>query len=1042
MAGDRPPARLFRFGDFELDERAGEVRCAGRGAPLTGKPFELLAYLLRHRDRWVPKTELLEAVWPGVFVSDAALFSALRDLRRGLGDDGARQRWVRTERSRGLRFVGPVTTLLAAHRRGAAAPEAPILVGRDAELAALEAALDRACRGRAAVELLCGEAGIGKTRLAQEIARQAEARGLRVLWGRCWEPASAPPFWPWSLVLRALLHGVDLAALQREIGDGVARLGALLPELRCRPSRRRGSILASEVENARLLAFEAVVGALRHLANAAPLLIVLDDLQAGEASSLELLRFVARELHEARVLIVGTWRVGAEVEHPKADAILSSICREPTVARHVLGGLSRLESEALVAHLAEEEPQPALVDALLEHTRGNPLHLEEALRRLRESLDPEARHVGWTRRVSDRAIAPSPSIRTLIEQRLAGLDGPGLRLLEAGSLIGMEFEARQLAAITGCEEARLVSRLDRALEARLLVSDAGSSPRFTFSHPLVREVLHAKIGPGERRRLHLAIGVALEAAADDPGPEALAALAHHFGEAGGDGLDRALRYAASAARDALARHAYEEAAPLFERALRLQDGVSRLSAEDRCELLLGLGTAQHLGEQPEPAVDSFTRAAELARAARRPQLLARAVLGLDAARWILQKGGRRTGVPLLEEAIAAVGAGEPALQARLWARLTFLVDSSRERRHEASARAVTLARRSGDAEALGTALAARVYATWGPGTLAESFALATEMAGLASNPIAVQQGHEWLGHCHLRQGDVEEADRVLDAARAAAERHRICWRSALPDLQSAHHGLLRGRFSEAEAAAVRGLALGQRIRSNNLLYGAFPLLFLGRFLQGRLQGFTRLIPTDGPAPGHLAVAEEREARGLPPGYQETVGALTAVLLLSQLESGEEAIARTGFARLAADGFPPDSPTTEAVRLALLAELSHRLGDTDAAEALAHAIAPHLPDNLVSVVGFGGSSLHWAGVVEHTRGRHRKAVELLEASLEVYRRMEALPWLAWAEWSLARALRARGGPRDAARAAVLLDQCSDVARRLGMAGFEARIRASP
>jgi len=142
---------VLAFGEFELDEARRELRQGGEPLAIQLKPFQLLAYLVRHRDRAVPKEELFEHVWPDAVVSDAALASALRDVRRLLGDDGRRQKWIRTERERGFRFIA--VTEAGETMVGQASPVSsripvagPPLVGRDDILASLETALDEALR--------------------------------------------------------------------------------------------------------------------------------------------------------------------------------------------------------------------------------------------------------------------------------------------------------------------------------------------------------------------------------------------------------------------------------------------------------------------------------------------------------------------------------------------------------------------------------------------------------------------------------------------------------------------------------------------------------------------------------------------------------------------------------------------------------------------------------------------------------------------------------------------------------------------------------
>jgi DNA-binding winged helix-turn-helix (wHTH) protein len=181
----------WRFGEFQLDGAGDPPTLTRAGAilPVQPKLLALLAFLIGHRSRIVSKDELLAALWPGVAVSEAALTSALRDLRRALGDDAGHPRFIETRRGWGFRFVHPVEEI-----RAPGAPEAARgFVGRAELLAALERQLDAAQSGRGQLAFLTGEAGIGKTRTAQELAARAGGRGLTVHVGRCLEEPGAAP---------------------------------------------------------------------------------------------------------------------------------------------------------------------------------------------------------------------------------------------------------------------------------------------------------------------------------------------------------------------------------------------------------------------------------------------------------------------------------------------------------------------------------------------------------------------------------------------------------------------------------------------------------------------------------------------------------------------------------------------------------------------------------------------------------------------------------------------------------------------------------
>src|SRR4051812_28278316 len=182
----------------------------------------------------------------------------------------------------------------------------PPFVGRERELATIGAALDDALAGRGRLVLLAGEPGAGKTRLGDEVAATASARGLAVSWGRCWESGGAPAYWPWLEVLGGLARGLDETALVQALGEGASLLAQIVPELRGRVPERAAA--PPSAEEARFRTWRAARGLIARAAAPAGLVVILDDLHAADESSLSLLHLVARELRGLRLLLVGSYR--------------------------------------------------------------------------------------------------------------------------------------------------------------------------------------------------------------------------------------------------------------------------------------------------------------------------------------------------------------------------------------------------------------------------------------------------------------------------------------------------------------------------------------------------------------------------------------------------------------------------------------------------------------------------------------------------------------------------------------------------------------
>ena len=308
------------FGEYQLHEGLYELRRAGTVVPLPPKAFDLLAYLLRHRDRVVTKSELLAQVWPAEIVTGSSLTSCMKTLRDRLGGDPDARGLIETVRGRGYRFSGRVDsaiagalpTLISPPRDAPGATRRPVFVGRETELGRLRTALAEALAGRGQAVLLAGEGGIGKTRLVEELCDVALAGDATVLVGAAREGEGVPAFWPWVESLRTLVDVWDDVTLRELVGVGAAELAELVPAIGVR-LRDVPPAAAPGAEHARVRLFDSIRRFLAAAAGRRPLVLVLEDLHLADRSSLLLLDFLARHITRMRLLLVGTYR-GTEVD--------------------------------------------------------------------------------------------------------------------------------------------------------------------------------------------------------------------------------------------------------------------------------------------------------------------------------------------------------------------------------------------------------------------------------------------------------------------------------------------------------------------------------------------------------------------------------------------------------------------------------------------------------------------------------------------------------------------------------------------------------
>jgi tetratricopeptide (TPR) repeat protein len=893
-------------------------------------------------------------------------------------------------------------------------------VGRERELADLTAGLDDALHGRGRLFLLSGEPGIGKSRLAEELAALALERGALVLWGRCWEAGGAPAYWPWIQALRSYVRSAEAETLLQLLGPGAPDIAQLLPELRERfpglpptPSR--------DPDGARFRLFDSIATFLANAARAHPLLIVLDDLHEADAASLLMLRFIAREVGSSALLIVAAYREAELLRSHALRSALGELARERAVSTLRLLGLEEPDLRRFLELATGATPPDELVRTLHEETEGNPLFVVEVTRLLaRQDRLKGAGPPGWWR------TALPDGLTEAINRRLGVLSDRCYSVLTLASILGREFALDVLGGLSGMSPEELLEVVDEATVARVVTEAPGAVGRLQFSHALVREALYDGITPAQRVRLHRRVGAVLEVRyALDPGPH-LAELAHHFflGAAGG-GAEAASDYARRAGDRAVASLAYEEGARLYRMALQALDLAETADDTSRCELLLALGEADLLAGRTGEAREAFLQAAEIARRSGRAEHLARAALGYGGP-FVWGRGGADARlIPMLEEALAAQGEADGLLHVRLLARLACALrdQSSLEPRDVLSLRAVNMGRRLGDPSTLAYALEGRRLAIWAPDNHEEILTIGAEIVRLADEagePERVVNGHLLRFESLLILGDAVGARAELEAAAHVADELRQpsqFWHVAV---HRAELALFEGRFTDAEQLIPEAFAFGEQAQRPEATYSFHVQTFALRREVGGLEGHH-------PDLERLVVAYPTRPLG------------RCLLAQFYVEAGKSRQAQGAFDGFAAGDFndlPRDTEWT--LSMSLLSLVAAALGDAARARTLYERLLPLAHLNVVDPHEFsGGSVARYLGVLAATDGRFADAYRHLSDALEKNEQMGARPWAAHTRYDLARLLLAREGPGDREAAKELLVQARESCRELGMEVLERR-----
>ncbi len=468
-----------------------------------------------------------------------------------------------------------------------AVPRPIPLIGRQEEVATLLSLWEAARAGQGQLALICGELGVGKSRLAQHVATLSQAPVQLV--GHCQERESRPAYHLFSEVLRQYVATAPPEFLDQEARVLCANLTRLVPEI--------GHILSDlpepsplEPEQEQLRLMSSLTQFIKRATARRPWLLILDDLQWADANSLELLRHLCRHLPQMALLLIGIYR-DTEVgpEHP-LSATLRDLRIHPGYQAIPLERLGRQETAALLNQVWQEAVSPPLADKIYQYTEGNPFYVEEVARKLEED--------GLVRLVDGRRHFPDPeqihlpeSVREVVWSRIGHLSPGTQTLLSQAAVLGQTFPIRTLREMSGLSEWQVLEHLEIALE-RGLVQELPGGADLRFHHPEVQRVLYADLSPLRRRMLHRRAGEVLEREVM-PEPERIAEdLAYHFREAGE--YERALIYSLTAARQAQAAYDNERALLWYNRTLEMADQVPPEQALSfQATRLL---THQHLGE--------------------------------------------------------------------------------------------------------------------------------------------------------------------------------------------------------------------------------------------------------------------------------------------------------------------------------------------------------------------------------------------------------------------------------------------------------------
>lgn len=795
----------------------------------------------------------------------------------------------------------------------ASADERPF-VGRGEELAVLwQAARIVAERGRPGVALVSGDAGAGKSALAEALARSLPD-GWTTAWGRSPEYDGAPVAWPWQQIADALTAPAD----------GTDPAGPDPTRTSPAPPAETVPGPADDPAAARFRLHRTVAARLTAAAARGPVLLVLDDLHRADEDTLGVLAALLTDPAPVTgpVLIVGTYR-STEIS-PALTAALARLARlEP--ARVYLGGLPEDATAELVRAVARRDVGPSPARLIHRRSGGNPFFVRELARLFAAEGDAGLQDV-------------PVGVRDVIRHRLTGLTERAQTVLRVAAVLGRDVDTDLLTALAG--DASALDALDELLRAGFLTDD-GVDRRLRFTHILVRDTVYQDLSAPRRAVLHTVAGEAVERLR----PDDVAALAYHFGSAATPAVaGRAARYAAAAAEQAEHRTNPAAAARLWRLAVTSHDRAPVADVGGRLAAVMGLGRALavtgHLDEARR------LRSAALATAADHgdPALTARLVTAFAVpAVWTSNDDEHlsRQIADVAEQALASLPAAQEAVRGELLSALALeLRGTTTDRGDRAAREAEAIARRLGRPALLAYALNARFMHSFGRTGLApERAAIGAELVALAARHELVT--FEVLGHligmqAHSALADLATADSHAAAADRLARRYDLPLVAVFTGWYAGLRSAVAGRADDAEAAyrAAQELLAGSAMPG--VEHGLLPLALLSLRLA---------------APARHELLRQDGWENLPWGPYEPWVRPLLLLAADRRDAAREALRAQ-----------PDSPhdLLREARLCLTAQAAVALGDRAVMRRAHTALLPAAAE----LAGAGSGVLTFGPVARH------------------------------------------------------------------------------
>jgi predicted ATPase/KaiC/GvpD/RAD55 family RecA-like ATPase len=467
------------------------------------------------------------------------------------------------------------------------------LINRVEEMGFLKEAANKAIGKQGGVVILYGEAGIGKTRLTRELRTYVRS-GMQILSGKgssLLDKESVPPYVLWKEVIRNYLHDCTPEQLENAVGFYPGEICKIVPEIKQKLANFPESPpLGPEQERDRL--FEAVSQFVVNISKTTPLMLVLDDLQWCDQSSLLLLHYIARGVYRDPLLLLGAYRDTEIDEKHQLFPVLTDLKRERLLNSVRLKRFSLDEVTEIIKKILWQDNVPKdFCNLIYEKTQGNPFFVEEVIESLLEEGIIYPHGVEYHFKEISEIEFPE-TVKSVLQARLGRLDDETLQVLTMASFVGNDFSLKALRNVAGIEQNRLLQIIEKMMTKRLLnCRVVRGEETCSFSDVLIKDALYESVGPLRRKKLHRIVGRALEKEYAKDIDEHLGELAAHFLEGGEK--EKAFEYFLKAGEKAARIYANNEAKSYFESALRLFDEIGG-ELQEKARILEAIGDVKSL----------------------------------------------------------------------------------------------------------------------------------------------------------------------------------------------------------------------------------------------------------------------------------------------------------------------------------------------------------------------------------------------------------------------------------------------------------------